>query len=341
MPLAGSNGLISTRTNKQTKEFLESIHIIKDFDGKHGLKDNVDWPQVSDYIGNEKEYKGETDGFVYNDYNSVVNAFYYRDLILMNNIARVLNKTNDAKLYRQKAKQVYQSFRHVFRNAKTSLIKDGDSTDHSSLHANMFALAFGLVSKNDIEKVTAFIKTRKMACSVYGAQFLLDALYGNHQDDYALTLLNATTQRSWYNMIRSGSTITMEAWDKLYKPNLDWNHAWGAAPANIIVRKLMGVEPLSPGFNTFQIKPQIGDLTFAELKTPIIKGEVFVSYKKSDTENVMDIIIPGGATAIVYVPYDSSKQHLFIDGKKNSAKPQKGFIIIKNVAAGKHEFIMK
>lgn len=231
MPLAGSDGLISTHTNKQTQEFLESIHITKDFDGKHGLKDNVDWPQTGDYIGSEKEYKGETDGFVYNDYNSVVNAFYYRDLILMEKIALMLDKTNDATFYRQKAQQVYQSFQHVFRNTKTGLIKDGDNTDHSSLHANMFALAFGLVPKNDIEKVTVFIKTRKMACSVYGAQFLLEALYDNHQDNYALALLNATTQRSWYNMIRTGSTITMEAWDKLYKPNLDWNHAWGKVGA--------------------------------------------------------------------------------------------------------------
>lgn len=341
MPLAGSNGLISTRTNKQTPEFLESIHITKDFDGKHGLKDNVDWPQVGDYIGGEKEYGGETDGFVYNDYNSVVNAFYYRDLVLMEKIALVLHKTNDAKFYKQKAEQIYQSFQQVFKNAKTGLVKDGDKTDHSSLHANMFALAFGLVPKGDIEKVTAFIKTRKMACSVYGAQFLLDALYDHNEGGYALSLLNATTQRSWYNMIRSGSTITMEAWDQLYKPNLDWNHAWGAAPANIIVRKLMGVEPLSPGFDTFQIKPQFGSLTFAELKTPTIKGEIFVSFKKSDTENVMNVIIPGGATAIVYVPYDSSKPDLFIDGKMSSAKPQKGFFVIKNVSAGKHRFMTK
>ena len=59
----------------------------------------------------------------------------------------------------------------------------------------MFALAFGLVPKNDLENIIAFIKTRKMACSVYGAQFLLEALYDNHQDNYALTLLNATAKK--------------------------------------------------------------------------------------------------------------------------------------------------
>lgn len=48
-----------------------------------------------------------------------------------------------------------------------------------------------------------------------------------------ITVVNAFHYRSWWNMIRSGSTMTMEAWDMKYKPNSDWNHAWGAAPANM------------------------------------------------------------------------------------------------------------
>jgi len=31
------------------------------------------------------------------------------------------------------------------------------------------------------------------------------------------------------------------------------------------------------------------------------------------------------------MPYDSSKQHLFVDGKINSTAPQNGFILKKNV----------
>ena len=341
MPLAGNDGLISTRTNKQTSDFLESIHFPKSFDDKQGLRDNVDWPHGSKYIGNEKEYDGEQDGFVFDDYNAVVNAYYYHALGLMKKIALVLNKKDDATFYEAKAEQVYQSFQKIFIVNESGLVKDGDSTMHTSLHANMFALAFGLVPKNNIKKVLAFIHTRKMACSVYGAQFLLDALYDNSDGVYALTLLNATTQRSWYNMIRSGSTITMEAWDKLYKPNLDWNHAWGAAPANIIVRKLMGVEPISPGFDTFQIKPQLGNLTFATLKTPSIKGYIFVSYRKNKKNNAMQVIIPGDSKANIYVPYDASYLQFFVDGKLALIKPEGDFFLIKNVSAGKHIFITK
>ncbi|MCW3091668.1 MAG: alpha-L-rhamnosidase [Ferruginibacter sp.] len=341
MPLAGENGLISTTTNKQTNDFLESIHMLKDFDGKHGLKDNVDWPQRSDYTGNEKEYKGETDGYVYSDYNAVINAWYYHSLKLMQKIALTLRKHADATFYEQKAKEVYQSFQQVFRDEQSGLIKDGDTTRHTSLHANMFALAFGLVPANDIPAVTSFIKTRKMACSVYGAQFLLEALYDAGQAEYALSLLNATTQRSWYNMIRAGSTITMEAWDKVYKPNLDLNHAWGAAPANIIVKKLMGVEPLTAGFETFRIKPQIATLRFAELKTTTIRGVVWVSWKRNVAGDRIEVSIPGGTTANIVLPFEPGKPHLLADGKRSSISPVNGFFTIKAVQAGKHVFVLR
>lgn len=336
MQLAGPTGLISTRTNKQTDQFLASIHMNKNFDGKRGLHDNVDWPQTGNYIGDEKEFGGETDGFVYKTYNAVINAYYYRNLILMQQIAAVLNKPNDVKFYRKKADEVYKSFQTVFRNEKTGLIQDGDSTTHSSLHANMFTLAFGLVQPKDEHNVVSFIKSRRMACSVYGAQFLLDALYEAKEEKYALELMTSTAQRSWYNMIRNGSTITMEAWDKVYKPNLDLSHAWGAAPANVIVRQLMGIQPLTPGFESFQVKPQLGDLTFAKIKTPTIKGPILVKYTKSRLSDQMEIEIPGAATANIFMPFSEQKPNLLLDGKPVAADNEKGFFILKNIQSGKH-----
>ncbi|OYX92864.1 MAG: alpha-L-rhamnosidase, partial [Sphingobacteriia bacterium 35-40-5] len=144
MPLEESNGLISTLTGKQTKDFLATIHITKAFDGKQDLKDIVDWPRGGGYIGKEKQYQGETDGFVFCKLNAVVNAFYYRNLVLMSKMAKVLNKEADAVFYEQKSKEAFQSYQEFFVDKSTGLVKDGDTTNHSSLHANMFALAFGL-----------------------------------------------------------------------------------------------------------------------------------------------------------------------------------------------------
>lgn len=337
MPLAAPNGLISTTAKFQEDDFLRSIHITKIFDGKRGLKDIVDWPQGGSYIGTEKEHAGETDGFVFTDYNSVVNAFYYRTLVLMHQISAALGKKKEAADYLSKAKEHYRSFQQVFRNPLTGLIKDGDTTSHTSLHANMFALAFGLIPEQDLPSVVRFIKSRKMACSVYGSQFLLDALYEAGEQDYALSLLSSTTERSWYNMIRLGSTISLEAWDKTYKPNLDWNHAWGAVPANIIVRRLMGVEPLTPGADTIRIKPQIGSLRFARLRTPTIKGEVAVFCEKSEQIHRYSIQIPGGTSADVQVPVHSNNNGITVDGRRMQLQPKNGYYQLPLLPAGKHE----
>ena len=324
MPLARQDGLISTLEQKQTKEFLETIHITKAFDGKQDLKDIVDWPLV------------ERDGFVFCNYNTVVNAFYYKNLLLMSQMALLVGNNADAQLYSQKAKQAYESFQKIFVDPATGLVKDGDTTTHVSLHGNMFALAFGLVSKQNMASVITYIKSKKMACSVYGSQFLLDALYDAGEAKYALELLTATDQRSWYNMIKTGSTISMEAWDKIYKPNLDLNHAWGAAPANIIVRKLMGVQPLSSGADTISIKPQLANLQFAKLKTNLIKGEVTIDYRHDADKEVYQLSIPSGTIAMLDIRSNYSNTSLKIDGKKMNLPLIDGAFQIDHLLGGKH-----
>jgi Bacterial alpha-L-rhamnosidase. len=92
--------------------------------------------------------------------------------------------------------------------------------------------------------------------SVFTAQYLLEALFESGADDLALSLMLNKTQRGWMNMINKyDATITHEAWDVQFKDNEDWTHAWGAAPANIIPRFILGVSPSAPGWDRWQIKP--------------------------------------------------------------------------------------
>jgi hypothetical protein len=81
-------------------------------------------------------------------------------------------------------------------------------------------------------------------------------------------------------MIKTGSTITMEAWDMKYKPNSDWNHAWGAVPANIIPRYLWGIQPKTPGYEVVSIKPQMSTLKNSSIKVPTIRGEITGDYRR-------------------------------------------------------------
>lgn len=114
------------------------------------------------------------------------------------------------------------------------------ATTFMSQHASLFPLAFSLVPEEQIQAVVKGVQKHGMACSVYAAQYLMEGLFANQAGTRALELITAPTDRSWRHMVESGTTITWEAWDMKYKPNQDWNHAWGAAPANLLPRFILG-----------------------------------------------------------------------------------------------------
>jgi hypothetical protein len=141
-------------------------------------------------------------------------------------------------------------------------------------------------------------------------------------------------------MIRVGSTISLEAWDNKYKPNQDWNHVWGAVPANAIPRKLMGVEPLEPGFRKMRIKPQPATLAHAELTLPTIRGSVKVSFRNTPgVEFVLDVEIPANTEAEVWLPLFDKKQRVTMDSLAQKGVADGSFVKVR-AGSGKHRFVV-
>ena len=336
LALKGDNGLISTKTGLQTPDFQSSIRF------KGEIRDIVDWPHTG-ILGLNNHEGGEADGYVFTDYNTVVNAFHYEALKQMATIANLLGKAEDAAFFAKETARVKEVFNKTFLSRDKGYYVDGDSTDHASLHANMFPLAFGLVPEKNKDKVLDFIRSRGMACSVYGSQFLMDAIYKAADSDYGLKMLTKTDDRSWYNMIRVGSTISLEAWDDKYKPNQDWNHAWGAVPANIIPRKLMGVEPVTPGFGVVSVKPQVASLEWAKAVIPTIRGEVKMEVENRAGLYVLRLVVPSNMKAEVYLPVPDTKYSFTKNGVKGKASKVKGepFLYAGQFEAGTYVFEIK
>ena len=289
--LSNEEGLITS--TKVTPEFMYKLGFKEGY-GKP-LTDIVDWP-LANFNGSKT--KGEHDGFVFQPYSTVINSFFYENMKIMAQFAKLLGKTEEALDFEYRAAKVKMAVNEQMFDKKRGVYIDGIGTDHASLHANMMPLAFGLVPDEYKKSVTEFVKSRGMACSVYGSQFLMDGLYNAGEADYALKLLASTDKRSWYNMIRSGSTITLEAWDLEYKNNLDWNHAWGAVPANAIPRGLWGIQPKTPGFGIATIKPQMSTLKSSEIEVPTVLGTIKGKYTfKGERLQTYEIEIPGNMVA--------------------------------------------
>jgi hypothetical protein len=249
--------------------------------------DLVDWPG------------GERDHFVFEPVNTVENAFHLRALEYMADLART-------------------AFQKNLFDSTNGLYRDGEGTDHASLHANLFPLAFGLVPAQDRAHVAQWLGERGMACSVYAAQYLLEGLFENDEAAKALALITASNDRSWKHMVESGTTITWEAWDQRYKPNQDWNHVWGAAPANLLPRFVLGVQPLAPGWTRAAIRPNPGPLKNCEGKVPTPLGPVLVQWENGGTFK-LSLTLPPGMSAQVQLPAADNSTGVFLGGQPASA----------------------
>ncbi|MFC2127104.1 family 78 glycoside hydrolase catalytic domain [Bacteroidota bacterium] len=289
--LSNEDGLITS--TKVDKDFMKKLGFPDGY--KKPLTDIVDWPGAN---FNRSKTKGERDGFVFKPYSTVINSFFYENMKIMAEFAKILGKTQEVLDFELRAAKAKKEVNEQMFDKKRGIYVDGIGTDHASLHANMMPLAFGLVPEEHFESVVNFVKSRGMACSVYGAQFLMDGLYNAGEADYALKLLTDTSDRSWYNMIKIGSTITLEAWDNKYKNNLDWNHAWGAVPANIIPRGLWGIKPKTPGFGIATIKPQMSKLKSSSIEVPTVLGKIKGKYTYNGARlQTYEIEIPANMVA--------------------------------------------
>jgi len=284
-------------------------------------EDIVDWPQK------------ERDGYVFTPVNTVVNAFHLRALALMSEMARALRRDADAADFAARERQTRAAFQKELFDGARGLYRDGAGADHASLHANLFPLAFGLVPEADRARVADWLANRGMKCSVYAAQYLLEGLFENGQSKAALELMIAPGDRSWRHMIESGATITWEAWDLKYKPNQDWNHAWGAAPANLLPRYVLGVQPLAPGWRQALVRPQPGALAFARGKIPTLLGPVLVDWAR-DRTFTLSLTLPKGMTARVELPAVDGARQVLLNRQPAAAKQAGRRWILANEVSG-------
>jgi alpha-L-rhamnosidase len=299
--------------------------------------DIVDWP------------RSDRDGFVISNShylnwtNSVENAFFYHGLRLMANIASVLGQTNDTAIYTARADKVYAAYNAAFWNNDRQCYVDGVGTSHASAHANFFPLAFGLVPPDNQRGVVNYLHSRiaaneGMPCSVYGAQYLLEGLFAAGDADTAIGLMTTNGPRSWLNMINMGSTLTTEAWNFSDKPNMDWNHAWGAAPGNLISRFVLGLRPITPGCGQIVIQPQLGrSVSYAQGVVPTIRGPVSITASNTPGGFHLKLNIPGNVTATVMLPtLDATNPVALVDGEMISGVVSNHWLVVPNVNAGQH-----
>jgi len=170
---------------------------------------------------------------------------------------------------------------------------------------------------------------------------MLEALYEANEGGYALSLMRAKEGNSWGHMLNQGATITTETWDWHQKSNMSWAHPWGTAPANIIPRRLFGIQPLEPGYKKILIKPQVGNLSSGSIDLPTLRGNIHIDFKQIEgTSFSMNVDVPVNTTARVYLPkFGSSERRVDVDGNEVSGLVEGDYIYIDNLGSGSHKLL--
>lgn len=291
---------------KLLPERLEEDGLIHSTPKQRG-KDLVDWPG------------GERDGYVFTEINTVVNAFHLSALQRMAVLARAIDHVAEAERLESQFEISLQSFNALLFDIDQGRYVDGVGTTHTSLHANLFPLAFGLVAEVHRPELLAWMEEQGMRCSIFVAQFLLEGLFEAGAEKYAVELMTADTNRSWRHMLASGTTLTWEAWDQTFKPNQDWNHAWGTAPANLLPRYILGARPLTPGWTSTLIRPALANLKFARGKIPTPLGAIGVEWKTGD-EFELELFLPEGISALVELPVEAGEFEVLVNDQSAAAE---------------------
>jgi len=258
--------------------------------------DLVDWPAAN------------RDGYVFTSVNTVINSWQFAALDALSRIAGVLGRKDDQRRLAQLAGRLRAALNAACLTSE-GVYTDGRDTDHRAQHATAIPLALGVTPRDREAAAARKLAAQGMRVSVYGAQFLLDALYRGGEANAALSLMRSRQTFSWLHMIDDlDATIAMEAWDPSIKPNTTFSHAWGTAPANIVQRHIVGFDVVEPGAARVRIAPQPGDLEWFEAQVPTIRGAVGVSYSR-DGPTVLRVTLPANVRGSVELAYEALGGH--------------------------------
>lgn len=300
----------------------------------------VDWPA------------SERDGYEISKsyYNTVFNAVCVGGYEDMAKIASTLGYTGEAKHYQSLANTIRTNMIQKLYHAENGEFYDGlDSqgnvVEHSAQHATAYALAFGIYADQDMADamVRSIEDDEEIRMSIYSSYFLLQGLYGSNHGDLARKIMSNSEStlgvRSWgYLMYGLGATTTTEAWNSKSKSNMSMCHVWGSAPGSMLVRGMFGIQPTSPGFDTFQVKLQPGGVKNGNVKVPTLKGSIEAAYTLSGDGGISGTVtVPSNSECELMIPADDAGGGIILDGEAANTGYSGGYLTC-TVPAGTHTF---
>ena len=116
------------------------------------------------------------------------------------------------------------------------------------------------------------------------------------------------------------------------------NHAWTGGPLINLSGHVAGVWPETPGYETYHVIPQLGDIREISVLVPSVKGNIKVEICRKDDEIRLVLDSPAGTVARVGVPKIKADMQVTCDAAYDSEDEKYMYFLAQ---PGHHEFIGK
>lgn len=273
---------------KQIYPKMESLmDFVLERRNERGLVEGLDgdWVYI-DWFDHEVDITGEV---------SFEQIVFCKSLETIAMCSEILGIESEAKKYDTLAKDVRSKLGDFWEEEKSAFIfnrKDGQKSELITKHANMFAIFNDYVSDEQKEQIkqAVILNPEIPAISTpYMRFYELEAMCSLGEQEYVLSEM----KNYWGGMLELGATSFWEKYNPEHKGLEHYEmygrpfgkslcHAWGASPVYLLGKYFVGVKPIKPGYEEFEIKPILGGLEWFESSVPTPNGDIKVYADKKE-----------------------------------------------------------
>ncbi len=246
-------------------------------------------------------------------------AFYYWSTFVVAKAAEILEKPEMAKEYYARAQQIKEAFRKRFFDKDTGIV-EGNCQTSTALFLCMGLYEAGeedLLMKRLEEQFEA--ENGHLDFGLIGCKYVPEMLGRMGRPDILVKMLQQTDYPSFGKWINEGATTLWECWNSTGSHN---HHMFSSVSA-FMYKYLAGIciDEESPGFKHFFFCPGLkSGLNECSASYHSIRGQIAISWKKSEDSYYIDLEVPANTSASFMKPSSMKlvKIHKVLDTEKGT-----------------------
>jgi hypothetical protein len=188
--------------------------------------------------------------------------------------------------------QLAQRITETFWDEARGLMADDRAHQHFSEHAQCLAILSGQVDERRRERMAGGLLTAPdlYRATIYFSHYLFETFRELGRMDVFLQRLQL-----WHDLKANGLKTPVE----MPEPTRSDCHGWGSHPLYHCFASLLGVRPVSMGFRSVEIRPQLGTLQGAKATLVHPLGEIVIDVQQRAGETHGHVALPEGVAGVL------------------------------------------